>query len=209
MTAYANFIQDFPLRCGDILQAFYGKAKDQNREVTLLIMTAAASLVIPFERLRMDKSDGIVHASGDTTTFEDQAKALTVALAKPFLKSAFWEKGANGSWRFGATAEIATPPDSWESFSKRRPLCNDDQAIMIVARLRNALAHGNIFVRPREEGAIIVEIVFAAEDRKKGGYNFICVKPDDFHAFMIKWLAFIDKYKEHKNLIEDHIGLAA
>lgn len=209
MTAYADFIQDFPLRCGDILQSFYGQAKDQNREVTLLIMTAAASLVIPFERLRMDKSEGVVHASGDTTTFEAQAQALKVALKSPFLKSAFWEKGANGSWRAGATENIATPPDSWEGFSKRRPLCSDDQANMIVARLRNALAHGNIFVRPREEGAVIAEIVFASENREKNGYNFISVKPDDFHAFMMKWLAFMEKYKEHKKLIEDHIGLAA
>lgn len=62
MTAYTNFIQDFPQRSLEILTTKYEWAKAKNRDVPLLISIAFTSLVVPFERLRRQGSE---HPSAD------------------------------------------------------------------------------------------------------------------------------------------------
>ncbi len=54
MSSFANFVEDFPSRCGDLLVRFHQDAVANDREVTLALMVASAGFLVPFERLRPD-----------------------------------------------------------------------------------------------------------------------------------------------------------
>lgn len=54
MTAYKNFVQDFPTRCKDVLELAESRTNHQVREVTLLLVVASAAIIVPYERLRKD-----------------------------------------------------------------------------------------------------------------------------------------------------------
>jgi hypothetical protein len=52
MTDYSDQIRDFPTRCGEVLDLFYDQAQAKDREVTLLIMTAAAAFLVSNDSVR-------------------------------------------------------------------------------------------------------------------------------------------------------------
>jgi hypothetical protein len=52
MTAYRNYVQDFPSRSRDLLNEFSLSARALNKEVTLLLAVATPCLIVPYERLR-------------------------------------------------------------------------------------------------------------------------------------------------------------
>ena len=62
MTAYKNFVQDFPTRCCDMLKDYEREALLSGREVTLTLAMAASGLIVPFERLRPWKNMRLVVA---------------------------------------------------------------------------------------------------------------------------------------------------
>jgi hypothetical protein len=89
MTAYKNFVEDFPRRCRDILDLAGKPALSRGREVTLTLMVASAGLVVPYERLKPDGGGGghIDHPSGDNKRFADAAAKLRSLLDAPFMSS--------------------------------------------------------------------------------------------------------------------------
>src|SRR5215469_18571837 len=54
MTAYRNFVEDFPRRCRDILKVAGKPALSRGREVTLNLVIASAGLLVPYERVKPD-----------------------------------------------------------------------------------------------------------------------------------------------------------
>jgi hypothetical protein len=151
MTDYADFVRDFPVRCGEVLELCYEQAVSNDREVTFLMMAAAAAFV-PYERLRSSKE----HPLRDRKRFPSAARNLDTALGKPFLKSPFHD-GTTGSWSMARTRTAGPPFDLC-------PLAYDTQANQVFAIIRNALAHGNLWTRPGSDQHIR-DITFLSEEK--------------------------------------------
>ena len=85
----------------------------------------------------------------------------------------------------------------WEELKRAERIKDDLRLESVLATIRNALAHGNIFVAPG--GRKIGEIIFLSEKRrnKNGisncvGYNFLICSPNDFRDFMGFWFQFLE-----------------
>lgn len=191
MTAYRNFVDDFPRRCREILK-FAGKpALFRGREVTLALMVASAGLVVPYERLKPDGGE-IVHPSGDNKKFSVAADQLRTLLAESFFSSAVW--GApDSTWYFGRLKSVTGDPDSWEGLRERKPVQADKTVGTVLRVIRNALAHGNIFTFKNPiEAIIFIKSNFNDRSEVKD-YTFVFVKPADFQLFLEKWFDFLDQ----------------
>ncbi|SRR6266851_3088286 len=200
MTSYKDFIHDFPGRCGEVLELADGPAQAKGFEVTLLIMTAAAAFVVPFERLSTSKYKR-EHPSKDAQTFFEHAQELTDALGQPFLGSPFFGDDP-ASWCEGKIETLGKA-------SVGEPLTKETTSDEVLSIIRNALAHGNLFPIPigASRAAQMTAIEFYSEDRdgdgKRIGYKFVRVSPRDFRCFLVKWLQFLKekdilKEKEEK-----------
>jgi hypothetical protein len=143
MTAYKDFIEDFPCRCRDILNIAKRPALSRGREVTLTLMVASARLVVPYERFKSDTNWGD-HPSGDRKTFADAAGKLESLLRQPFRSSCLWTE-TNSTWRVGKLLSVTGDPDSWGDLRKRQPVSKDKTVGGIISVIRNALTHGNIW----------------------------------------------------------------
>lgn len=191
MTAYKNFVDDFPRRCREILE-FAGKpALFRGREVTLALMVASAGLVVPYERLKPDGGE-IDHPSGDNKKFSAAADQLRTLLAEPFLSSEVWGTSAS-TWHFGKLESVTGDPDSWEGLRARQPIEADKTVGSVLRVIRNSLAHGNIFTFKNPIEAII--FIKASFNGKKEvrNYTFVFVAPEDFQLFLEKWFDFLDQ----------------
>jgi hypothetical protein len=200
MTDYADFIRDFPLRCGEVLDFFYDQAKAKDREVTLLIMVATAAFLIPFERLR--PGTPTEHPARDRERFPDEAKRLDAELGRPFLGSPFCND-IPGSWSVGKKPR-PTPVEF-------KPLPRETPVSKVLAIIRNALAHGNLWTTPGA-GSGIKTLIFWAEDKKDGkviGYKYMYVSPSNFHDFLLKWCAFLKMENVRAGVVSETLALAA
>jgi hypothetical protein len=190
MSQYKNFIQDFPARCEEVLKHFYKPAETKDREVTLLIMTASAAFLVPFERLRGGMS--IEHRAQDRKKFPKLAKHLDSELGKPFLTSRFYEKGS-GPWFIGKSegeTPVLNPPMNGR-FPEKTPTGQ------VLGIIRNALAHGNILTLSDTADSPIARLLFWAEDRNRkdgdpDGYKYVDVSPNDFYSLLINWFEFLN-----------------
>jgi hypothetical protein len=217
MATFANFVKDFPGRCEEILNKYGPSAITLGREVTLMLVVAAAGINIPHERLK--KSD---HPSRDRDRFAEADRQFKDLRKSRFLGSALWEQ-APGSWRYGRIPDDQGTADQWKSVTRRFDEYDgsvpDSKAIKtdaVLDGLRNALAHGNIFMF----GDPIVEIMFlsrvdqpficekckSAIDQQDKGYRVFVVSPDDFQNFLGRWFAFIRNLKLSEGLIAEAAG---
>lgn len=189
MTAYKNFVDDFPNRCREILK-FAGKpALFRGREVTLALMVASAGLVVPYERLKPDGGE-IDHPSGDNKKFSAAAEKLRGLLAESFLSSAVWGAPVS-TWHSGKLKSVTGDPDSWDGLRKRQPVQSEKTVRNVLRVIRNALAHGNIFTF-RDPIEAIIFINANVNDRKDvRDYSFVFVAPTDFQIFLEKWFDFL------------------
>jgi hypothetical protein len=185
MTAYRDYVVDFPSRCLEVMEMATRTAKLRQREVTLTIMVASAGLVVPYERLSAKKA----HPSGDAATFSDTSKNLNQLMQSNFLESPLARK--DGSWCGGKLRSISGDPDSWPELQNAKPFGADKTVGGVIRIIRNALAHGNIFTC----GDPIREIVFVCERTDSQGnvqgFSFALVSPEDFQFFLIEWFTFL------------------
>jgi hypothetical protein len=189
MTAYKNFIDDFPCRCRDILDIAKRPALYRGREVTLTLMVASAGLIVPFERLKPDIGSD-EHPSGDRNKFPDAAAKLESLLGQPFMSSSLCT-GANLTWRVGKLLAATGDPDSWEGLQNSRPMSKDKTVGGILSVIRNALAHGNIWtLRDPIEAIIFVKRVFN-NDKVVRHFDFLPVAPHEFQHFLDGWFDFL------------------
>jgi len=200
MTDYSDQIRDFPTRCGEVLDLFYDQAQAKDREVTLLIMTAAAAFLVPFERLRPGMSTK--HPAQDRERFPELARHLDSVLGWPFLGSPFHDAGS-ASWSVGKM-----PRPKRVEFKQ---LTKETQANQLLAIIRNALAHGNLWTITGT-GSDIEALIFWAEDKKDEkviGYKYVHVSPTDFRDFLVKWLAFLKMEKLPAGIVAETLARAA
>jgi hypothetical protein len=192
MTAYKNFIEDFPRRCRDILDLSGKPALSRGREVTLALMVASAGLVVPYERLKPD--GGLVdHPSGDNKTFADAAAKLKSLLDDPFMSSRLWNE-TSSTWHNGKVVSVNGDPDSWEGLRKRQPISKDKKVKTILNVIRNALAHGNIFTFKNPIESIIFIKANFNDDKVVRDYSFVSVAPQEFRKFLENWFDFLNDF---------------
>jgi hypothetical protein len=182
MTAYRNFIQDWPERCRRLLLLNFKNAKRNDLEVTLLLSIAASGLIVPYARL-----SEAAHPSGDAARFEEAKNRLDQVLDAQFLSSKLHPGAEPGAWRFGKLKELRGDPDAWD-MDCLLPLTDKKKVRPLVKVLRNALAHGNVFTRGWPHIETLVFLSRISNERPELGYNCLTVSPIDFKEFVLNWL---------------------
>lgn len=189
MTAYENFIEDFPRRCRDILDIAGRPALSRGREVTLILMVASAGFVVPYERLTPDGRWGD-HPSGDRKRFADTAGKLESILRQPFTSSRLWTE-TSSTWHSGKLVSVTGDPDSWEGLRKRRLISKEKQVRTILNVIRNALAHGNVWTLQNPIEALIFVKRIIDDDKVAPTFSFVSVAPHEFRKFLENWFDFL------------------
>ena len=189
---YKNFIEDFPKRCGKILDTYRDQDRKNGQEVTHMLAIASVAVTIPFERLRKPP-DGIKHPAHDRERYDRANGEFANLCDQSFLTSCLWVDTKN-SWKTGLVKKeaIRLDPGSWISDSDH--LTETVKVKEVLERIRNALAHGSIFTLPNEKDEI-KNIIFLSKDKAGGNFygNFkmIVVLTEDFYKFLVKWISFL------------------
>lgn len=194
MTAYTDFTSDFPGRCLDLLNLAHGMASVNGREVTLLLMAASASLLVPYDRLKPDTYYSS-HPFGDNRRFLDAAEKLKDLMAAKFVGSVLCPN-ENTSWQLAKKVPSVTGDlDSWLPQANLKPLSKERGVESTLTLVRNALAHGSIYTT----GDPITDLIFVKEviteqpdkSRKRVGFEVLSVNHADFLNFVRAWVTFL------------------
>jgi len=190
MSAYENFVQDFPVRCNTLLEDNWISASINDLEVTLMLATAAAGFVIPYERLR---------SSSDDHFARDRVKSFATAIWKlENIRFKNWVK--QNDWEYISEIDaniVKRDVEKWGGPNKRKPLSVEKTVGHVFNIVRNALAHGNIITYPRrveeKNPPQIEKILFLSKIRDKetgqllDKYNVVVVGPQGFALMLKKW----------------------
>ena len=194
MSGYKDYILDLPRRSIEILNIFEPKAKQQQLDVTLLLMVATTVFVMPKERLDAK------HPSADFAKPEnvELAKRLSSLQSNRFRGSILCPNDGE-NWCFG---KFSTYQDVQDKYMEAKPL-GAQPVSQITTLIRNALSHGNVLT----DGNPIRKLVLISEKRKKekkeniqnfsvfDGYQFLVLPIFCFREFLILWLKFLDENK--------------
>lgn len=193
MTAYANFVQDFPKRCLEILSGYESTARMTNREVTLTLAIASSAFVVPFERLNPSNPD---HVADDR--WQSCVKKMGQLMNRAFLS---WAPGK--SWAFASSVPgsliRAKHVEEWLGAHTPSPIDAGRNVGTVLTHIRNALAHGNIFTYPSgPKPEPIAELLFLSKRRHPSTgdlldeYNVLQSTPEDFLWLVKEWIHFLE-----------------
>lgn len=188
MSNYRNFIQDFPIRCEEILIDYRDLACKNGREVTHMFAIASAAITIPFARLREGE-----HPSWDKKNCQQAASKFANLCDQHFLGSRLWND-AVASWKTNQVKEedVLQGPGDW--ITNSTSLTQEIKVEEVLKCIRNALAHGNIFTLP-DDNDEIERIIFLSKIMNgrnfSGNYRLLMVRPEDFDKFLLKWVQFL------------------
>lgn len=203
MSEYKNFTKDFPTRCSQVLEIFYEQAKNlsncsevnDGREITLLIMTASAGFIFPYERLR-PRENGREHIANDKEKYPVAAKSVKNLLNKKFINSKIF-KNSEKTWIYGKFKKNNRESiNDWREVFEGKHLDENLQAIAIINTIRNALAHGSIYTLNESENQIDTIIFISEIKNSPDEYKFVKVSTEDFKKFLKEWFNFLQKPKE-------------
>jgi len=194
VTAYSNFVQDFPSRCIDILQDYESSATLKGREVTLSISIATSAFIFPFERLRPTADD---HIAPDRN--QESISAMRELLKRSFES---WADGQ--AWAFnpripGPELRASIHVEQWLITNPPNPLRPSQNVEEILSLLRNALAHGNIYSYPTMSSTAIEKLLFLSKrrDPESGNlideYKLLQGSPQDFVSLVRNWVQFLSE----------------
>lgn len=189
MTAYANFIQDYPQRCKKLLESFSKNAKMKDLEVTQLLCISTSGIIVPYNRLS-DKC----HPAADSSRFKDAKEHFVKILDRNFVGSELWSFHNAGSWRFSELKNLAGDPDSWH-LDTAKPIDDGIKISKVVKIMRNALAHGNIFTSGKPQIEMLVFLSRLGRENEHKGYNCLIVSPSDLNVFMMEWFKMLGNIK--------------
>jgi hypothetical protein len=185
MTAYKNFVHDFPLRCRDLL-ALEPDLRNVDREVTLLIAVASSGFLVPFERLQLGNPE-VPHLSKDKQNYEATANALGKILDDPFVFSTLC--GNREYWFRGKVTDLHRFPDEW---GRPKPIGSEARTGTILKIIRRGLAHGNVWTRGSPEGQI-TGLVFAGALAGGTKYDSVEMPPSQFSILLNSWFAALEE----------------
>ena len=107
MTAYRDYISDYPSRCHSLLNNLYASAQAEGHEVTFLLSMATSGFLTPFCRLQEKH-----HPSDDRDNYADYRDAFDKINTEDFLGSQLHLGTVSESWRFGTTTKIIGDPNT-------------------------------------------------------------------------------------------------
>lgn len=210
MSNYTSLVHDFPQRCKDLLPPTKHTTKQKSREVTITLMVASAGFIVPYERLRPDSE--FEHPSADREKFPQTTNQFDALLDMEFLGSPLWPD-KNGSWSSGSLKSVIGMPDSWDELQSLAPLAPNQLVKDILSIVRIALAHGNVYTKSDGKNNIVgLVFVSGGYNRRKKRmlpYRYAYVSPDDFRAFLLNWLRFLEKTDIPKEIAFETIEIAA
>lgn len=204
MTAYKNFVQDFPTRCKDVLKLAESRAIHQGREVTLLLVVASAAIIVPYERLRKDGQ--FPHPSSDRDKFTQASAKLDALLNCKFLGSALWNQEDARSWKYGELKSVTGAPDTWPELDSIKPVNNDKCVGDMLRIVRNALAHGNVYTQGNPIKCL--SFVSGRPNKKNNEWKYLQVSPDDFKSFLNQWFHFLEALDIPQVVVPESLQLA-
>jgi hypothetical protein len=170
MTAYSDWIQDFPSRARDLLDWYKEDAGENNREVTLLLCVGGLLLSAPYERLR--NRGKVEHSQGDRKDWLIGDFDGTMELSFNDVMTR-WNLHSE-CWQYGNVRDSDHPasPDDWKNDQGRS--LNDDSAWAppqdlkldtVITTMRNALAHGQVITY--SSNSQISKLIFLSERSQK------------------------------------------
>lgn len=141
------------------------------------------------------------------TTVGDRLRRFARVFKEPFRGSLLWPNTSSLAWFFDELSDVANGPDSWPELSKPKPLGPNRTANVVLWHIRNALAHGNIFIRGEPEIEQIILLSQRAVGTNK--FYFLAVAPADFRRFLKNWLKFLRALELPEDVVsEDAKGVA-
>ncbi len=191
MTAYANFVSDFPGRCRDVLHLYDSSSQKNGYDVTFLLSIATTGVCVPYDRLRPPSPVFGPHPSGDRDRFSCAAQKFEDLCGISFLQSPLSSPLTN-SWKFGSLSSTKGDPDSWKELQNATSVSEKETCRDLLTVIRNALAHGNIFIRDDP----ISELVLISQTKPKKNtppYRFLIVTPPSLRDFLNRWLDFLSE----------------
>lgn len=204
MSAYENFVKDFPKRCGEILDRFQAKAKLYDRDVTLLLAITGVGLIFPLERLEPGNSSPDRDRCKKAQQQWDRLKNNN-APGSVLWKNAELEKFTDPEkWRyanlkrFHGCSCIDSTPDMWTELDDLSATFKASsmklEVVRILRCIRNALAHGNVHTK----GDPIGEIVFVSNGSKRNcppDWWALQCTPSELSILMSNWFWWLQNLK--------------
>ena len=182
MSEYKDFVRDFAGRCRDVMEAYLEPARARDREVTLLLMTAASGFVISYERMR--DSQGFSQPNLDRERYAGARNKLRAILDERILESRL--TNSQESWRGGFLRSADGLPDEWPELRDPAHFDPNTPVSEVVLRMRHALAHGNVLTQSGPKGDIS-KLVFVSGGHGRVPLRFALVSPDDLASFLKSW----------------------
>ena len=206
---YRDFFSDFGSRCFEVVgnPTENGADGKSDRSVTAMLVVLAASLTIPYERLKPVKPPANAgtnsrHPSGDALRHLGAASKYASLLDTEM--TAWLGGNVLAGWRSGNVEIKWADENSWPSdLGHLEPFDGSKTKVSDVLDLiRNALAHGNIWA----ESSPITHVAFLSINSKRKtvpaeGYpkdkhvDFKCLQipADSMGLFVLKWAAFLQE----------------
>lgn len=169
------------------------------------LLTAAAVLTIPYERMR---ASHFLHRAG---TDRDLAAALRQLQKDRFLRAAFWRGEEPGRWWQSRILSAVENIDSWRDEDGRHPLSAEAvnridgrrrSADEVIRVLRNALAHGNVIYLDEDfretAGRRMAYMAFLSryeetreQQQEARTYRLVVTADDEFLRFVKLWATWV------------------
>ncbi len=194
MSAYRDYVSDFPRRCSVLLERLRLPARGIGLGVTHLLSITTVGLIVPHERLRrLNDESQTEHPSGDRRRYKEAASQYDRLLEEYFLSSPLSPDGPQllssgaSTWRKGKIKSVKPhAPNFDQVFATAKPVEDDVKVGTMIGIMRNALAHGNIVTGGRE----IHDIMFLSRDEYPA-FRFVAVEPEDLRTFMTNYFEFL------------------
>jgi hypothetical protein len=177
MSAYANFVKDYPSRCLKLLDLRL-EVEKKNLEVTMLLAVAGQSIIMPLERLEIASPEQ-PHPSADAKIFKRAAHKLSSILNKTCGESDLFSKDLD-DWKY---KECHSTEEAVKEFVQQTKSVSEKKCLTIFKILRNAMAHGNL----RTNGNPISSLIFLSRISDTGKFNRLECSPEALRKLLQNW----------------------
>ena len=193
---YHDYISDLSGRCLGIFESFEQAAKEQKKEVTLLLMAATSAFVIPLERIR--SKDLYSDSKEIAPSFDEELKKkwndspLFKGIEEwplGYVKKSDWDEG----------------PHSWSPPTTR---VGDRDVEEVLSIIRNALAHGNLHTGGNLTAGDHIDLLRLHSEKRNHkkkviGWRYLDICVSDFRQFLFNWIALLRTFEIQPESPED------
>ena len=151
MTAYKNFVVDFPKRLRELDKQFWPIAKSADLEVSYVLMKLTASFLLPYERTVGTSGARQSEISGP------QRIRKYLELDKPFREASYCSDITQ--WSFFDVDDFHLGPRDWTG----RGFRSDFVVHEALQTIRHSAAHSNLFFG----GEMTIEHIFLGSRRER------------------------------------------